>query len=172
MQCASAVYSCFIRSWLHSSYSIKKTIWVSFHYMISCCCQNSLAFGPLYATVFSKSPPMWKGSAHKRDDCFGNAGAYSGKAAVSFLPFPFARACLCPCPCLDMTRYVYRVSKLSYLLMPGYVPVTHWVREWEEVCVSDRHVCLMGGVSYDYRCVWWRRSLQGEEKGRNPVSQS
>lgn len=62
MQYSSAVYSCFIRSWLSSSYNMKKAIWNYFHSMIRCCCQSYLAFSPLSATVLPKSPHLWKGN--------------------------------------------------------------------------------------------------------------
>lgn len=85
MQYSSAMYSSFIRSWTHSSYNIKQAIRISFHYMISCCGQNSLAFGPLCATALNKPIYMWKGSKTQIHWLFwGRAGEYPGRAAEPY----------------------------------------------------------------------------------------
>lgn len=85
--------------------------------------------------LFFPSPlTCGKGTGHKPDDCFGEGGEYSGKAAASSLPFTFPRASWCPR--LDRTGYVYHMNTFSYFVIPGYIPDTHWVREWKHSCTS------------------------------------
>lgn len=161
MQCASAMYSCFIRPWLHSSYSIKQAIWISFHYMISCCCQSSLAFGPLYATVLPKPPHVDREQDTNLMTILGRLVNILGRLQ----PLPYHSLSQGPLgpPRLDMTRYVYHVNKFSYLVIPRYIPDTElgsgsmhaFQATWEE----------KAWVSYlmTYKQVRGRHSCQGKE---------
>lgn len=108
-----------------------------------------------------------KGAGHKPDDCFEEAGEYSGKAVASSLSFAFPRASWC---LLDKTRYVYHVNKFNYLVNIDYTPNAHRVREWEHACISGTWE-ERAWVSYliTYSQIRGRHSWQGIEQGRNPV---
>lgn len=79
---------------------------MSFHCMLICYCQNSLASGPLYSTVLPKH-------IEREQDIdlmtvLGRLGVYPGKAAESSLLLALPRGSCCPH--LDMTRGISSVA--------------------------------------------------------------
>ena len=158
MQWASAMYSCFIRSWLQSSYNIKKAIWISFHYTISCYCLSSLAFD----TVVPNSSHMWKGSMTQTWWFFWGGWwiFLEGWSLFSIIHFP--KGLLVSLSWHD--EICVRLKKLHYLVFPGYIPNTYQLREEKHACISG-HMGRksMGVLAYDLWTVRRRHSCQGKE---------
>lgn len=113
---------------------------MSFHCMIISFCQNSLAFGPLYTTVFPKHVEREQDNFQKVMSVLGRLTVYPGKVAASSLLLAFPRGSYCPC--FDMTWCLYHVNKLSCLIFDGYIPSIPNTpfKEWEHAWIQDTWV--------------------------------
>lgn len=130
-----AIYFCFIRSCLNSSYNMEKAVWNSFHYMISCCCQSHLAFSPLSATVLPRPPHMWKENRTQTwQFLLGRLKNILGKLqSLSYHPlFPKGLSVYS----LWHNQACIAWTKFRYSDIPGHISDRHGVKEWKHTNMS------------------------------------